>query len=296
MNPTATKEWAESQEKWFAGNDLPTENDLGPWVGAAIAQSELTPTNLSLCDWILTAAAEDTDTGRKWAREFVVQEFNLLHRNGFWIESYSYFLRCRSGFSWYKRVTGRDIVDPAIVEVIQSNYEAMRAPDGSIPLPECSGEAGPLRADLPDTVSTPSYLCKRWYSADREEVLAYLLVCLDTNPEPRLNLHHHCEAGALSLWIDGEWKVRIAKYTGFDLLGNTESRAVAENLPEGALLPTWRLAPPPIWSIRYPQEMVFTWDYHGPHVPHGPTRRISWDAASVTVCDNGTMRRWDLPQ
>ncbi len=133
MNPAVTQEFAKWQDKVFACDERPPIADVLKWMLICIAQEEICVTNLTLRMRVITR-----DLFMDRGLPFVENQFSALHRNLYWLEGYSYWLYVRVALDWYKRVTGRDIVDADIVEAIQSNYESLRAPDGSIPLPECA--------------------------------------------------------------------------------------------------------------------------------------------------------------
>ncbi len=276
-------------EAYFAGTA--GRDGLLIFEPLCVLQQAATPTNLTV---LHNLAMGRTATGEV--------QFDALRRNGYWNEGYSYL--------WYVGmvfVAKRPISFDGHLSrmynaygVMLDNYAALAFPDGSLPLPEVSADVrlpfDPLT--MADDVDTPSYRVHRWFAPDGSECLAQLLVCKDANPEPRANLHYHLAAGYFALWIKGRGYIeRVAPYEGFDLARNTASDDVADRLPRGALPPTWRLAPPTVGCDFTPEMATFVWTRKdGNETMVLAERQITWDAASVTVRDNGATRRYDIPQ
>src|SRR5690606_27186487 len=106
-------------------------------------------------------------------------DLSPLISNGRWVEGPSYYKYSMAACEWLRAVSGRVVSAPSV----DATYEAIVAPDGSIPVPEAR-EGGWAVPDHPaDMVSTPAYMVKRWPSG------AYLLVCVDPEIIMRDNLH-----------------------------------------------------------------------------------------------------------
>lgn len=313
MNPTATREWAEAQDKVFAGEAEP-ETNLDHQF-AYVAQMQITPTNLTIRQNLIWADLY------KNARHLydVVSQFNALRKNGVWLEGASYWAYTRTGMEWYRKRHGLPNEVLQAMNELDASYRAISAPDGSTPLPECSVGGWNAPYELADNYSSPAYFVKRWKDGDGN-VMAYLLISLNTEVAPK-NLHSHLEAGYFAFCVDEfrsahnlnngpwwSWNHRCTPYTGFNLKESTESLSLAHCLPEGALKPLWRVMPPKVtvaqkeetmlvprpdmgqsshWIERY-SIFAFSWQYL-PFIKI--TRKIEVYPEKVVVTDGGALRR-----
>ncbi len=152
---------------------------------------------------------------------------------------------------------------------------------------------------LPDYVSTPSYICRRWPSG------AYLLVCIDPVMEPRRNFHVAASCGYFALGrmrrngFGGDfnrsfqWDVRCEPYNGFDLKEALNDEAFYDLLPPGAVGPEWRLVGVNCKVTMLPSGVKFRWKKPW----FDCTRVIMWSATEVKVTDRWlgikkSVRRW----
>jgi hypothetical protein len=314
MNPAITGKWAKAQDRVFEGEAEP-ESIFEFWP-IGLAQEKITPTNLTLRNRLIMA---DTVTGglQKAHVAAAISQFNVLRHNGYWKESASYWAYTRTGLEWYRN---RHWLPGEVVQAmneLDASYRAISAPDGSIPLPECSVGGWGAPYEQAHMVSTPSYFCKRW--KEDGKVTAYLLIALDADPEPRRNLHHHLEAGYFAFWgevgraMDFDWKTavphklippavktkpiygwlhRCKPYTSFNFQESLTSSSLAECLPKGALPPTWRAKPPRVKSRMevLADHTIFWFSWQTlPFVKI--TREIHVLSDRVIVKEGGTLRK-----
>ncbi len=288
---------ADEQSAIFASPLLPTPAFIAKWMPWLLAQEAVTPTNLTLRQRVLMAALldEQTSGGRNYHIGIARDQYNALHHNGYWKEGYSYWLYVRKAFEWCREVRAFDFVSYGMLD---DNYSRLVFPDGTLPLPETRdtdrlpfGDA--TTADDWQDVDDPAFHVHKWVVG--EDVKAQILICKETFVEPR-NLHSHPCAGVVSLWLKGQrYVMRPAAYTGFDLQAGITSRAVAENLPEGAILPTWRLKPPVVRWTKAENSIAFSWwmSVYDSEIPI-VTRLIKWSNEKVTIIDNGQSRSWTI--
>jgi hypothetical protein len=276
-----TTEWAKNGDTLFAIDSVPRVERFQRFDELASLQARIAPTNLVLRQHLLHAAAGDTAALRGVREQFVE-----LARYGYWAEGYSYFVYVREPLLWYARVTGREAVPRAVLDGITARYAALASPTGEIPLPEVSRGLG-----LPPGLVEPRGQSYRvWRSPG-----SYLLLATGTDPEPRLNLHRHLEAGYFALWTGGEWRERCAPYEGFDKSDPATEGGFYRHLPRGAVTPNlWRVRPVRLTVKGEGDTVAFRWRRAWWALP--VSRRVEVTADSVVVIDagvfSGRRRAW----
>lgn len=254
-----TTAWAKWQDSVFASSIVPTWDEAGFWADLHAAQSFLCETNLTLRQNIIYFAI----TKNEAYASFVLVAVNTLHRNGFWLEGFSYWKYVCAGFLWLVRLTGRDLMDQAVAAMIDSNYALIVSPTLEIWLPEvAAGVAIDVSVDsMGDYVSLDSFYVRRWFNSDRSQVTSYLLIAKDCSPSPKLNLHYHLAAGYVAFYSDGKVQTKCDPYTGFNPGKIWDDGGLDKLLPAGALQPTWRiLAPSVVWD-KVGSGFFFHWAY-----------------------------------
>ncbi len=183
--PLDTQLWAERQEQVIAGAPV---SSLFQFEPLCRLQESLTPTNLTIRQNALMGRA---DKATKQAKS--------LSRDGLWLEGPDYASYANAAF-------------PVDVQA----YRKFVAPDQTYPFPEAYSTTYEVPLDeQPNTVSTPTMFCKRWFNPDRTVITRYILIFLDENPEPKLNFHHWPTFGHYVLWENGYWIKAPHRYTGW---------------------------------------------------------------------------------
>jgi len=284
-----TTQWASAQDSMFAAEVAPDPARLKPYEDLADLQTRFTPTNLTLRQKLLWAAADPR--ARQVHAAEAARQFDALQHNGFWSEGFSYFEYVRGPLAWYARVTGDTAVGAAVTDAIWRNYAALVDPTGSLPLPEVSEGLG-LPPSLEKLVGAQNYFVRRWFSGDT--LTAYILVAHSGRAAPAFNLHHRLEAGYFALWIRGAWVVRCKPYTGWGKSDPMREGGFYDLLPRGAVLPNvWRTEPPAVYgggqvSTDGDGGFSFTWISPAGRVAR---REIRLSADSVIVTDSWGARR-----
>ncbi len=260
-----TTAWARGQDSIFDGGAQP--GDRNQWNDLYRLQQHLTPSNLSLREALIRGDVSHA-----------VSDYRGLSRDGYWAEGWSYWCYSITGILWFNHRSYPPLVSQDTLDAIEARYHHLTAPDGSIPLSETAG--GPGDPDTASYYEDDHYLVLRWPKA-------YLLVVLDTDPEPRLNMHHHLAAGYVALWIDGRWVIRCTPYTGFAWDKAANDAGLDSLLPAGAWSPLWRVQPWPVTVSRGQRSVTIRW-------PQGGAERVvGWtDSGVVGVTDNGVRRWW----
>ncbi len=144
-------------------------------------------------------------------------DLSPLVSNGRWIEGPCYCDYVLLACGWLRQVSGYTITAQTVIDT----YQAIIAPDGSIPLPEARDVKWTQFKEAADYVSTPAYICKRWSSG------AYLLVAIDPEMPVRGNLHCHPECGYFAFGATDNSE-------GFEPLGITaDGKFVYQNIRNG---------------------------------------------------------------
>lgn len=259
VQSTNTTAWASSQNKILVSGHC---ESLSRYDGLYAIQHAITPTNLTIRN---DAIRSKCDSNPALLRKAFVDLLSVRGPGIWWPESYSYWLYTREALTFAG-------VSPKVLSITDSAYASLKAPDGSIPLPETGDE----RTTPPKPLQTFSkaftypYLTLRWPSGE------YFLLSLDTLPN-RLNLHHHPDFGYFAWWKDGVWLQRVKPYTGFDpkeLLHEQEDLAV----PKGPWSsPLWRVTPFKNTFSMTDSSVILTYSAEGATA----TRLISFNRDSV---------------
>lgn len=150
-----------------------------------------------------------------------------------YVEGFSYLRYCVSAFG------AAGLSQPsssALISRLYNTYETLRAPDGSIPLPECREEHKPL-------LTASEWTGVRWvgpYLVVRTARLYFLLNMDDSFLHYKKNLHVKPAAGSYVLWMDGRWIEPPRWYTGFNYK-DVLREGTMYGQPKGAIPVDWRV-------------------------------------------------------
>lgn len=258
VNPAVTKAWAETQDRILRGEDSP--DHLITFETVRIAQEAITPTNLTFRHCLIASGTTQSTYYKAFYRTEAEKQFFALRRDGMWLENRDYWEYTLQAIRWYReRGNFLSCGMASAVAHAERAYAGLQAPDGSWAYAECS-EAKSEVGTLYHSLTWPSHRVLRWFD-DKNRPILHISVSLDADPDPRKNLHYHLEAGYVNLWtaVDG-WMLRARPYKGFDLARCTASSDLADTLPPGALLPTWRAKPPKITVEEDLDRIKITWD------------------------------------
>ena len=122
---TDTTAWASGQDCIFT--EQCKVGDRSRWDALLIAQEAVCPTNLTLRERLIRG---DVSMAVKEWREMVDAG------RGYWVEGPSYAEYTFTGIRWFNAHHWPPLVAQADMDSITARYSRLRAPDGSLPLPE----------------------------------------------------------------------------------------------------------------------------------------------------------------